>query len=58
VYEQVKQRIEIFSRKNGFVFNSIHNIQCKTPIENVLAMFQAARDSANGITSEISKGLK
>lgn len=47
VYEQVKQRIEIFSRKNGFVFNSIHNIQCKTPIENVLAMFQAAKDSDN-----------
>jgi hypothetical protein len=47
VYKQVRQRIEIFNRKNGFVFNSIHNIQCNTPIENVLAMFEAARDSAN-----------
>jgi len=45
VYEQVRQRIDIFSRKNGFVFNSIHNIQCKTPIDNVLAMFRATHDS-------------
>jgi uroporphyrinogen-III decarboxylase len=41
VKEQVKERVEIFSRKNGFVFNTIHNIQCNTPIENVLAMFDA-----------------
>jgi len=45
VYEEVKQRIEIFSRKNGFVFNSIHNIQCKTLIDNVVAMLDAVRDS-------------
>ena len=41
VSEQVTERIKIFSQKNGFVFNTIHNIQCNTPIENLLAMFKA-----------------
>jgi uroporphyrinogen-III decarboxylase len=41
VAAQVKERVGIFSRKNGFVFNTIHNIQCGTPVENVLAMFRA-----------------
>ena len=41
VRAQVKERVKIFSRKNGFVFNTIHNIQCNTPVENVLAMFSA-----------------
>lgn len=41
VREQVAERVKIFSRKNGFVFNTIHNIQCNTPVENVLAMFEA-----------------
>ncbi|MHC4594369.1 MAG: uroporphyrinogen decarboxylase family protein, partial [Planctomycetota bacterium] len=38
---QVTGRVRMFSRKNGFVFNPIHNIQCNTPTENVLAMFEA-----------------
>ena len=29
------------SPSGGFVFNAIHNIQARTPIENVLAMFEA-----------------
>jgi len=41
VAEQVKERIKIFSRKNGFVFNTIHNIQCNTPVENLIAMYRA-----------------
>ena len=41
VRRQVAERIKIFSQKNGFVFNTVHNIQCNTPIENVLAMFEA-----------------
>jgi len=27
------------------VFNAIHNIQAKVPIQNVLAMFEALRDN-------------
>ncbi len=41
VRRQVAERVEIFSRKNGYIFNTIHNIQCNTPTENVLAMFEA-----------------
>ncbi len=41
VSEQVTERSKIFKQKNGFVFNTIHNIQCNTPTENLLAMFRA-----------------
>jgi len=41
VREQVAERAEIFNGKNGFVFSTVHNIQCNTPTENVLAMFEA-----------------
>ena len=45
VYNQVRRRIDIFNDGGGFVFNTIHNIQAKTPIDNLLAMFRAIRDS-------------
>ena len=45
VYREVRERIEIFNDGGGFVFNAIHNIQGNMPIENVLAMFRAMRDS-------------
>jgi hypothetical protein len=41
VRAQVAERVEIFGKANGFVFNPIHNVQCNTPVENVLAMFEA-----------------
>jgi hypothetical protein len=41
VRQQVTERLRIFNQKNGFVFATIHNIQCNTPTENVLAMFEA-----------------
>jgi hypothetical protein len=41
VFRQVTERVRIFSQKNGFVFNTVHNIQCNTPTENLLAMFRA-----------------
>jgi len=46
VYAEVRQRIDIFNRDGGFVFDAIHNVQGNTPIENVEAMFRAIRDSA------------
>lgn len=45
VYGEVRQRIEIFGKDGGFVFNSIHNIQANTPVENMLALFRAIRES-------------
>ena len=46
VYRQVRERIAIFNNSGGMVFNTIHNIQGNTPTENILAMFDAIRDSA------------
>jgi hypothetical protein len=44
VREEVLSRCEIFSSGGGFVFNSIHNLQARTPVENLVAMFEAVRD--------------
>ncbi|MBP8910102.1 MAG: methyltransferase [Phycisphaerae bacterium] len=41
VKAQVVERIKILGAKNGYIFNTIHNIQCNTPTENLIAMFQA-----------------
>lgn len=44
VREQVLQRCEIFSKNGGYIFNSIHNVQFGTPIENVVAMIDAVHE--------------
>lgn len=44
VREEVLQRCEVFSAGGGFVFNAIHNIQAKTPPENIVAMMDAVRE--------------
>jgi hypothetical protein len=41
VRRQTVERVKVFGQKNGYIFNPIHNIQCNTPTENVIAMFQA-----------------
>jgi len=43
VEKQVLKICEIFSRMGGFVFNTVHNIQATTPVENVIAMLNALR---------------
>ncbi|MCX7046195.1 MAG: methyltransferase [Candidatus Sumerlaeota bacterium] len=48
VYAQVRDRIEIFGAGGGFVFDAIHNVQATTPVPNMLAMFQAIKDSVKG----------
>lgn len=45
VYAHTRRNIEIFSPDSGFVFSQVHNIQAGVPVENILAMFQAAQDS-------------
>lgn len=45
VSAQVKERLRIFGQGGGFVFNATHNIQPKSPVENVLEMFCQARGS-------------
>jgi len=44
VRAEVAERIHIFAPGGGYVFNPIHNVQAKTPVENLLAMFAAARE--------------
>lgn len=44
VRKQVLERCEIFSKNGGFVFTSIHNIQAKTPVENIAAMIAAVHE--------------
>lgn len=40
VRREVRERIRSFAPGGGFVFNAIHNIQARTPVENVLAVFE------------------
>jgi hypothetical protein len=44
VREQVLRRCEIFATGGGFVFNSIHNVQAATPVENIVAMLDAVHE--------------
>ena len=44
VRAEVLDRLEIFSAGGGFVCNQIHNIQAKTPVENLLAFYGAVRE--------------
>lgn len=44
VREEVLKRCEVFSPGGGFVFNSIHNVQALTPVQNVVAMIEAVKE--------------
>ena len=45
VYKEVSERIRIFNKDGGYVFDTIHNIQQGSPVENVMAMLDAIKDS-------------
>ena len=44
VREEVLKRCEIFSKNGGFIFDAIHNVQAKTPVENIVAMIDAVKE--------------
>lgn len=44
VKEEVRRLIETFKRGGGFVFATVHNIQAKIPVENLLALFEAVNE--------------
>jgi len=48
VREEVLRRCEIFSPGGGFVFNPVHNIQARTPLENIVAMIEALKEFNGG----------
>ena len=44
VRAQVRERMQIFGKGGGFVFNSIHNIQARTPVANLLALYEGVKE--------------
>jgi hypothetical protein len=44
VRAQVLERCAVFAPGGGFVFNTIHNIQARTPVANLVAMVEALRE--------------
>jgi hypothetical protein len=43
VYDQVTERIKIYNKQGGFIFNTIHATQADVPVENFLAMIDAIK---------------
>jgi hypothetical protein len=44
IQAQVRERMQVFGPGGGFVFNPIHNVQARTPAENLLALYQSVRE--------------
>jgi len=44
VAEEVRRRIQDLAPGGGFIFGSVHNIQANVPPENIVAMYDAARE--------------
>jgi uroporphyrinogen decarboxylase len=42
VREHVRKNLEIFKQGGGYVFSNVHNIQVGVPVENIVAMYDAA----------------
>ena len=45
VRAEVGERIRIFGPGGGFVFDAIHNVQARVPVENLLALYETVRDA-------------
>jgi len=41
VRDEVRERLRIFGAGGGYVFNTIHNVQARTPQENLKALYDA-----------------
>jgi uroporphyrinogen decarboxylase len=44
IRKQVLERMKIFSKGGGFVFNTVHNILPDVPPENIVAMYEAVKE--------------
>ncbi|MEN8193862.1 MAG: uroporphyrinogen decarboxylase family protein [Bacteroidota bacterium] len=44
IRKHVLERLEIFSKGGGFVFNQVHNILPEVPPENIVAMFDTVKE--------------
>jgi len=45
VKKQVRELMEVFKPGGGYVFNTVHNIQADVPVENIVALWEAAQES-------------
>ena len=48
VRSEVLRKLEILSPGGGYVFNAIHNVQARSPVENVVAMIEAVQEFNGG----------
>ena len=44
VRTEVEDRISIFGKGGGFVFNTVHNVQARTPVENLMALYESVKE--------------
>ena len=44
---QVEEQINIFSPGGGYVFAAVHNIQANIPVENIMAVYNTAKNVRN-----------
>jgi uroporphyrinogen-III decarboxylase len=44
VRREVRERIKALAPGGGLVFTPIHNVQARTPVENLLAMYETVRE--------------
>ena len=44
VRAEVRERMRTFGPGGGFVFNTTHNVQARTPKENLLAMYETVKE--------------
>ncbi len=44
VRDEVLRQVDTLGPGGGFVFNAVHNVQAKTPVENLVAMFEALKE--------------
>ena len=45
IRDEVLERIAVFGRDGGFVFNPVHNVQANTPQENLRALYDAVKEA-------------
>ena len=47
IRDQVFERMEIFSKEGGFIFNTVHNILPDVSPQNIITMFNAVNEFNN-----------
>ena len=47
IRREVHERMRIFGPGGGFMFNTIHNVQSRIPVENLMALYDAVKEYRN-----------